>query len=102
MTHHYSLKYYNISILIITLYIHTQKEPMSMTAPVLTSKVPNKRNKGSGGKGTTTGSTTTTTTKMAFVLPFEKNSLSDIPSPTDKRVIVDELPEETVAVVKFR
>ncbi len=64
-----------------------QKESLAMTAPVLTKEIKDK-------KGTEEKS-------MAFVLPFNKKRINDCPSPTDKRVLLEEIPSETVAVIKF-
>jgi hypothetical protein len=60
------------------------QQPIAMTAPVLMDE-----------------DQCGNTENMAFVLPFEFRSMDEIPSPTDKRVEIKEIPGETVAVAKF-
>ena len=67
-----------------------QRESLAMTAPVLTTEIKDKKGENEEKFKT-----------MAFVLPFNKKRINECPSPTDKRVSLEEIPSETVAVIKF-
>lgn len=72
-----------------------EKQPMSMTAPVISEPVIVK-----------TDSKKNNTNKMdmknmAFVLPFDIKNLEDVPTPTDDRIKIKEVTEKTVAVIAF-
>jgi hypothetical protein len=70
------------------------QKSMAMTAPVILDQ-------NQGTKLSMTAPVISTNTKMSFVLPFEFNSLEEIPVPTNKDVFIKEIPEKIVAVDTF-
>jgi hypothetical protein len=67
------------------------EKPMAMTAPVIMEPK----------KLTMTAPVVSTMESMSFVLPFEYTDFSELPKPTDPRVILKEIPKRIIAVKKF-
>ena len=74
---------------------NVSKAPMAMTAPVL--MVPTSPQK----MAMTAPVISSSSSVMSFVLPFHFKSMSEVPSPTDKRVRVRQIPTRVVAVRGF-
>ena len=73
---------------------NVQQKPMDMTAPVILDQNQSK-------KLSMTSPVISSDKKMSFVLPFEFNSLEEIPKPTNKDVSIRLVPEKVVAVDTF-
>jgi hypothetical protein len=65
-------------------------EKVDMTAPVITSE-----------KIEMTAPVISSDRKMSFVMPT-KYSISNVPKPNNPQVIIEELPEATLAVIRFK
>jgi hypothetical protein len=73
----------------------SKSQSIAMTAPVISSSttIDNTGNSGSNLK--------TTEHKLAFIMPSQYKSLSDLPIPNDPRVTLTQIPESTFAVIRF-
>ena len=78
-------------------------QSLSMTSPVLLEKEKSlaKQENVSAAVTAPVAAQIQRDNKMAFVLPFHFKSLSEVPKPTDSRVVLSEVPSKIVAVLKY-